>query len=331
MKFSRITAVVFSLILLFLLPSCQSSNESKNDIYKPVTVFGVTFTSAPTAVVSLSPYTTEMMLQLGLSDQLSACTDDCVLPKDSKIVSVGDGSEPNFDTVLAVKPDLLLSQRSLSKADLDRLNQAGIKALIIPPAEDLRELESYYSALAAVFYGEEKGIGKAESTINPLVRAANVLRDELKNERKNVTFIYYLTLGKSAATADTFAGDLLSCLGENKAEGKDGHIDFAKAKESNPTYLFVSKPYALENLQSSPDWNTFSSVANRKVLSFDSSLFERRSPDLAEFLIETAKTIYPDKADEIDQAYKAAVTEYPTDSDESSSASPSAEQSQSVS
>ena len=200
---------------------------------------------------------------------------------------------------------------------MDKLNQAGIKALIIPTAEDLRELKSYYSALGAVFHGTEKGIAEAERVTKPLVTVVNTLLSVLKEDSKNVSFVYFLQLGKSAATADTFAGNILACLGVNKAEGSDYQIDLAKIKANDPTYLFVSKPYAPENLQSSPDWNTLSSVTGKKVLSFDSSLFERRSLDIADLLLDAAKTMYPDKADSIDAALKATDAEDASGSGES--------------
>lgn len=317
MRTNRITAVVLAFALLLFLPSCRPTTTPEDTSYQPVTVLGVNFTEPPERVVSLSPATTEMMVKLDLTGKLAACTDACILPEGTEIPSVGEGSDPNFDAILDVKPDLVISQRSLSKADLDKLNQAGIKALIIPTAEDLRELKSYYSALGAVFHGTEKGIAEAERVTKPLVTVVNTLLSVLKEDSKNVSFVYFLQLGKSAATADTFAGNILACLGVNKAEGSDYQIDLAKIKANDPTYLFVSKPYAPENLQSSPDWNTLSSVTGKKVLSFDSSLFERRSLDIADLLLDAAKTMYPDKADSIDAALKATDAEDASGSGES--------------
>lgn len=302
MKLRKITAMILSAAFLLLLPACQSEEVLKEEGYQPVTILGVGFTEPPEKVVSLSPSTTEMMLELGLIDKLIARTDSCVLPDGSDLPSVGDGNDLDFDAVLAARPDLVISQNPLSKTELDRLNQAGVKALIIPEAKDLRELQSYYAALAAVFFGSEEGIARAKKTVQPLVLATNALRSVLGSDEK-ISFVYFLKPGTSAATADTFSGSLLSYLGENSAQGDDYAVDLSQVREADPSYIFLSKPYALENLTADPTWADFSAVQSGRVLSFDTSLFERKDFALADLLLETAKTIYPEKAEEIDAAF----------------------------
>lgn len=272
-------------------------------MYQEITVLGVTFTEEPKTVISLSPFTTEMILQLGLIDRLTGCTNDCVLPEEYKdIPSIGEDDTPDFELIISFKPDLVVSQRSLSKSVLDQLNQSGIKALVIPAAEDLRELSSYYAALACVFWGTEEGISKAENSLTPLVRVCNVLNQTIpKAEQK--TFGYFPQFGKTAATSDTFGRKYsFPALGKMPFKGVNIPIAFLKFKPPNPDYLLVPTPYALENLASNPSWKELKAVQNGNVLSIDPSLLERQSPDFAEVLLELAKTIYPQKADEIEAA-----------------------------
>ena len=297
----RILVLALAVTFLFSLPSCQPSSEEEV-LYQEITVLGVTFTEEPKTVISLSPFTTEMILQLGLIDRLTGCTNDCVLPEEYKdIPSIGEDDTPDFELIISFKPDLVVSQRSLSKSVLDQLNQSGIKALVIPAAEDLRELSSYYAALACVFWGTEEGISKAENSLAPLVRVCNVLNQTIpKAEQK--TFGYFPQFGKTAATSDTFAGNILSCLGKNAVQGSEYSYSFSQIQAANPDYLLVPTPYALENLASNPSWKELKAVQNGNVLSIDPSLLERQCPDFAEVLLELAKTIYPQKADEIEAA-----------------------------
>lgn len=304
MKTKKLTALFLSVTALFLFSGCQPTTE-ETEGYGETTVLGVHFTQPPASVVSLSPAATEMLVNLGLTEKLSGITDACTLPEGTDVPSIGSGTDPDFDAILAVKPDLIVSQRSLSKADLEKLNQAGVKALVVPAAEDLRELESYYAALAVAFYGTDEGIAKADETLKPFYNVANALMETL-NEEELATFVCFLQFDQSTATNDTFAGDVLSYLGTNVAAGTDYQTDVGQIKEANPAYIFLSKPYELANLQADESWASLAAVQNEQVISFDPSPFELRSLSVSDFLLETAKTIYPEKAGAIDAAVEKA-------------------------
>ncbi len=300
MKLKQIVSAAVGIASLLFLSACQSAEIPQESGYQPVTVLGVSFTEPPERVASLSPSTTEMILQFGLEDRLIARTDSCVLPDGIEVPSIGDGSNPDLDRILASRPSLVISQNSFSKMALDKLNQAGVKALVIPPADDLRELQSYYIALATVFFGSEEGVSKAEHVMRPLVLTSNAIRIGLADSEP-VSFVYFLKPGASAATADTFIGSFFSCLGKNAAQGSEYQVDFAQVQEADPSYLFLSRPYALENLMADPGWAGFSAVQNGNVLSFDAALFERMDLlSLTDILLETAKTVYPERAEEIE-------------------------------
>ena len=116
--------------------------------YQPVTVFGVTFSEAPQTIVTLSPASTEMLARLGLTEQIVGRGEGCTYPEEMEgVTTVGTEAEPDMDALLALEPDVVIIQRPLSISQLERLNEAEVKALIVPAATDLRELKSYYTCL----------------------------------------------------------------------------------------------------------------------------------------------------------------------------------------
>lgn len=69
--------------LLLLTAGCNNNPaepEPKPDPEYPVTVGNVTLTEAPTAVVSLSPATTEMVYDLGYGELLVGVSEYCTAP-----------------------------------------------------------------------------------------------------------------------------------------------------------------------------------------------------------------------------------------------------------
>ena len=69
--------------LLLLAAGCNNNPaepEPKPDPEYPVTVGNVTLTEAPTAVVSLSPATTEMVYDLGYGELLVGVSEYCTAP-----------------------------------------------------------------------------------------------------------------------------------------------------------------------------------------------------------------------------------------------------------
>lgn len=300
----KLTALAASLLLLLGLTACDSGAPSESGSesgYKPVTAFGVSFSEAPGTIVSLSAATTEMLGRLGLQSAIIGRTDGCTVPQGiEQVESVGSEDEPDIDAVLGLAPELVITRKPLSKAQLEALNGANIKALVVPATSDLRELKSYYASLASVFFGVEKGAQLAKNALSDAYCYANAMLDVLKDSKES--FAYFTKLKQNVATPDTFAGSLLGYLGANKAEGAGNKADLEKLAAANPALLFVSKPYALENLAADPYWSRYAAVTEGRVYSLDATLFDRQSPEAFAMVFEQAKLIYPEQAEALDAA-----------------------------
>jgi ABC-type Fe3+-hydroxamate transport system substrate-binding protein len=90
----------------------------------------------PRRVVSLVPSVTESLFDLDLGDRLVAVTDYCVRPADkvARLRKVGGTKNPDIETIIALRPDLVIMNREENrKADAEALQAAGIPLWVATP------------------------------------------------------------------------------------------------------------------------------------------------------------------------------------------------------
>jgi iron complex transport system substrate-binding protein len=88
----------------------------------------------PRRIISMAPSATETLFALGLGDKLVGVTRYCDYPPKAKeISSVGGYVDPNYEQIVALKPDLviLLSSHVDAQRGLEKL---GIETLVVPHA-----------------------------------------------------------------------------------------------------------------------------------------------------------------------------------------------------
>jgi iron complex transport system substrate-binding protein len=113
----------------------------------------------PQRIISLAPNLTEIICDLGLENRIVAVTDYCDYPPVvSKKPKVGGFSNPSLETIVSLKPDLVVMTIDGNPQALDiRLRKIGVKTYIFK-ARRIRELPSAIRSL-----GEALGVkGKAD-------------------------------------------------------------------------------------------------------------------------------------------------------------------------
>lgn len=85
----------------------------------------------PTAIVSMAPSITEILFVVGAGDKVVGVTDFCDYPAAAKnLPKVGGYFDPNYEAVLAMKPDLVILLDNQDSASI-RLGRLGIKTLLV--------------------------------------------------------------------------------------------------------------------------------------------------------------------------------------------------------
>jgi iron complex transport system substrate-binding protein len=107
-----------------------------NPFTEPILEYGPGCETVPGRVVSLVPSLTESLFDLGLGRRLVGVTDYCVHPagETSRLPHVGGTKNPDLEAILALKPDLVLTNwEENTESSVDALAQAGISVWVTHP------------------------------------------------------------------------------------------------------------------------------------------------------------------------------------------------------
>jgi iron complex transport system substrate-binding protein len=115
-------------------------------------------------VACLAPSCTETLIELGLSDRLVAVSDYCPKPADGRDVPrVGGLLNPNVESILALRPDLVLTVHGADDRTTQSLRRRGVRV----EARDPQSLEGILGFVLEL--GREFGVeGRAQELVGSL-------------------------------------------------------------------------------------------------------------------------------------------------------------------
>lgn len=267
----KLVSVLLAAATLLSLCACKEityvSPEPAPTDY-PVAVGEVTFTEAPLTAASLSPAITEMIFELGYGDKLIGRSKYCDYPEEAKArTDIGSSVKPSIDVILALRPDVLLTQSPIAKTDRDRIEKNGTKVVNIDTPKSYQEMLDCYKTLASIFGGKLTAEAAANACMNDLAV-------ELAGIEKSGTFVYLMTYDYGAATGDTLAGEILSYFGDNIASGNTAYnlpIDELIARQ--PDTVVLSQDVIIDGFDA--EISELDAVRSGRIIYIDSVCFER--------------------------------------------------------
>ena len=143
----RISGIGVAGLLLVLLaclsvPGCGRNRTRKADIGTPEKIIytdgvgrKVPIVKHPTRIISLAPDVTETLYLLGAQDRLIGNTTWCTWPEEAKHKpKIGDLLNPNYEMILAAKPDLVIaSTAGNQEGSVRKLAGIGLPVYVSAP------------------------------------------------------------------------------------------------------------------------------------------------------------------------------------------------------
>ena len=275
-----------SLLLILLLVACGQQGSQIQTTDTVVDDYGrtVVVPAQPQRVVSLSPAVTEIMFALGAQDLLVGRTDFCVYPDAAaEIPSIGGISNLNIESILALKPDLVISGSMVGKKVTDQMDAMSTPMVCVI---EKPKFEALYDNIKAI--GKLVGKVKAADSLNELLSdkvskllSAQSLRHS--DTQSPCHSVYYVVGfgegGNFTAGGNTFINDIIRMAGgRNIAEGIEGWSYSLEAlMKEDPEYIIVRREDSAAFCNMKP-YHRLSAVKNGHVIGIVSGTLDLQVP-----------------------------------------------------
>jgi iron complex transport system substrate-binding protein len=101
----------------------------------------------PARIISLTPSTTEILHGVGAFGRVVAVSDYCSYPPEAgRLPRAGGWNNPNMEQIASLRPDLVIFSDAQAQFVKDKVEAAGIKALVVPS----QTLEDAYTSITLV-------------------------------------------------------------------------------------------------------------------------------------------------------------------------------------
>jgi iron complex transport system substrate-binding protein len=262
-----------------------------------------TLKSRPTAIVSLSPTSTEILFAIGAGPQVKAVDSYSDFPKNAPITKL-NGYTPNVEAIAKYSPDLVVVA-SDSTGFNTQMAALKIPVLYNPAAENLAQAYGQYASLG-IATGHVAG-AKAEVD-RVKAKIAHILATTPKAP-KGTTYYYELDPTYYSVTSSTFVGQLFKLLGLTSiadsakgvaASGGYPQLNAEFILKSDPTYIFLADTIccnaSAKSVAARPGWSTLSAIKNHRVVPLNDDIASRWGPRVTILLQDVANALKNDKA-----------------------------------
>lgn len=243
-------------------------------------------------IVSIVPSVTEMVYAAGLGDRLVGVTEWCTYPEEAKkLPKVGD-MNINVEAVLALRPDLVVADPSMSGATIGKLRELGLKVLSLK-SDNLQEMLTSLRTLGKAGGSE----AKAETLASSLEARINKVKElAAKATTRPLVFVEIWNEPLMTAGKGTYVDELITIAGGRNVAGEvSGWPVFSLETviKADP-YLVILTNFNKTEFLGRKAWSGVSAVKSGRVAEVNPDLYVRSGPRLVDGLEEMAKMVHPE-------------------------------------
>ena len=257
-------------------------------------------------VVSTAPSVTEMIFAVGAGDRLVGVTTFCDYPEDAKsIAKIGDTMNPNMETIIALKPDIVfVSTASQIEAFMKTLEANGIAVYILDPPfgvtgiyeRSINELgiifDKYHSANELSSVLRDRHMSVCRVTRGCLGRDKDGPAPDAISVFLQISKEPLFTVGGSSFL-NQIIRDAGGVLATDKIETAFPKLSKETASALNPQVIILSD--SPDNQQPNDAFKNSPAVKNGRVYKINADLISRPGPRLIDALEMIARLLHPEK------------------------------------
>jgi iron complex transport system substrate-binding protein len=251
----------------------------------------------PARVISLVPSVTEILFAIGAQDRLVGVTDFCDYPAEARRKpSVGGMLAPSLETMVALKPDLVVATTSGNRHEtFDQLARLRIPVFVVNPVTvaDVLDLLSRLGRLTDHADAADRVVGALRERIRAVsARVAG-------RPRPRVLYVLWpdplIVPGRGALVSELIAlagGDSVT------ADGGQGYPRYSleAALARNPEVIILASHGSERSPLARAQWARFGrvpAIAAGRLHTMDGNLMHRYGPRMVDGLEQLARLIHP--------------------------------------
>ena len=310
-----IATVIIIIIMVsgaFLYVNYKTPNQAKTQNNISITDdegYTTNLTSLPQRIISLAPACTQILFAIGDGNKVVGVTDYDNYPYNfsawiaaGNMTSIGGYSTPNMEAIASLHPDLIVSD-NINDALLPNMRSLEYKVIVINPTS----INGIYQDITMV--GKATGAQtKATSVIANIT--STISNIQAKIAAANIATkpkVYYEVWSDPlmSAGSTTWINDVINKAGGVNIFANETQQYPTVASETIvslnpdvillPTNMGTGTPFygTVQDVKSTPGWNTISAVKNDKVYVIDQDVFAEPGPRVADQVYDVAQCLYP--------------------------------------
>ncbi len=252
----------------------------------------------PSAIISLSPSSTEILFAIGAGDQVIAVDSFSNYPAEAPTTDLS-GFDPNTEAILGFEPDLVITSGSTDDF-VAAMDAAGVPVMQQFAAVSIDDTYAQIEQLGA----ETGHVAEAAE----LVLQMQTDIDELTAQASGTgTFYHELDDTLFSVTTSTFVGNVYSLAGlTNIADAADPDGEFFGYPQLSAEFLVDADPDLIfladtkccgqnaATVSARPGWDALTAVQEGRIFELDDDVASRWGPRVVDFLriiVEATATI----------------------------------------
>ncbi len=291
-------ALLCVLSLVFLLSSCKSEpiQESANVQTREITDDlgrGVKIPETVERAVSLAPNLTEIAFAVGAGDKLAGVTTYCDYPIEAqKIQKVGDTVNPNVESIIALKPQVVLVSTASQIESFTKQLEAQNIAVFVTNPNSLDDIYNSINKIGEIFGRNEK----AREVVGNLQKRVAFIESKTGAAEKTKVFVQISKEPLFTIGRESFLTDLIERAGgvsltKNVAAAYP-KLSKETALASNPDSIILSD--SEDNREPNELFKDSPAVRNGRIFRVNADIISRPGPRLVDALEQIARALHPE-------------------------------------
>ncbi|MBA2620869.1 MAG: cobalamin-binding protein [Acidobacteria bacterium] len=243
--------------------------------------------------VSLAPNLTEIAFAVGAGNRLVGVTTYCDYPAEAlQIQKIGDTINPNIETIIALKPQVVLVSTASQIETFTKQLEAQNIAVFVTNPNSMDDIYESIEKIGEIFGEREKArqinidLQKRVAAVEAKIKAADKVKVFLQISKEPL-----VTVGKA-----TFFNDLIERAGgasvTKEVESAYPKLSKETAFALNPDAIILSD--SEDNREPNDVFKSSPAAKNGKIFRINADIISRPAPRIVDALEEMAKDLHPE-------------------------------------